>query len=136
MCLTDKCGVPKNSVLGPNLGPVLFAVLFQHIVSSLTNCRAHLYADDTVLHCVADSVHLAVEDLQRSFNILQGTLKDLRLVLNADEIKFMLFSRASATDLDYGLMIDKITEYKYLSIWIDEKLTLKFHTYNLVCWLK
>lgn len=40
-----------------------------------------MYVDDTVLYYVADSVYLAVENLQRSFNILQDALQDLWLRL-------------------------------------------------------
>ena len=62
--------------------------------------------------------------------MLQEALKDLRLKLNVDKTKFMLFSRARA--IDYininistmnKLMIERVTEYKYLGIWIDEKLS-------------
>lgn len=50
----------------------------------------------------------------------------------------MLFSRARGIDYDdlnistsNGLMIQRVTEYKYHAIWIEEKLTVKFHIDNL-----
>jgi hypothetical protein len=51
----------------------------------------------------------------------------------------MCFSRARPTDFDdftittnNGFLIKSVTEYKYLSIWIDDKLTFNFHIKNSV----
>ena len=100
----------------------------------LSNCSCHLYADDTVLYCTADSIKEALENLQRSFNVLQDALVGLRLMLNVSKTKFMLFSRSKnicyndlrITSMN-GADIERVTEYKYLGIWIDEKLTFKHH---------
>lgn len=36
----------------------------------------------------------AIENLQRSFNLIQDTLSDLRLALNSEKSSFMFFSKA------------------------------------------
>ena len=137
--LTVTNGVPQGSILGP----VLFTIYINNIVSSLLNCHAHLYADDTVLYCISDSVQQSVQNLQSSFNTLQNCLVDLRLVLNTEKTKYMCFSRARITHFNdliihtnNGSHIERVTEYKYLGIWIDEKLSFTFHIKNLVCRLR
>lgn len=46
------------------------------------DCKAHFYADDTILYTYAPSVEQAVSDLQCAFEYVQKSLKKLRLVLN------------------------------------------------------
>lgn len=60
-----------------------------------------------MLYHVAYHGHLAVENWQGFFNILQDVLKDLRLVVNDDKPKLVLSSRARAieyTDLYISTM--------------------------------
>ena len=128
--LTVTKGVPQGSVLGP----VLFTIYINELVSSLSGCHAHLYADDTILYCISDSPLAATAKLQLGFNLLQHALAELKLVLNSGKTKFMLFSRARNIDHSSlhistvdGSSIERVTEYKYLGIWLDEQLSFKTH---------
>lgn len=121
-------GVPQGSILGP----VLFTIYINNITSSITNCNAHLYADDTVLYCFSNTAHSATQILQQAFDNLQNALCNLKLVLNANKTKYMLFSRArDIVDIaDNGLhvatinghSIERVSQYKYLGIWLDQKV--------------
>lgn len=123
-------GVPQGSVLGP----ILFTIFINDIVSSLSSSRVHLYADDTILYCTANTITLAIDSLQQAFNTLQKSLFNLKLVLNPNKTKFMLFSKAKGiksgafhlTTLT-GCDIEQVPVYKYLGIWIDENLNFSFH---------
>ena len=132
-------GVPQGSVLGP----VLFTIYINNIVSRLKDCQSHLYADDTIIYCTADSVHQALRNLQQAFNTVQDELCSLKLVLNATKTKFMLFTRAKNVDYNSlhinavnGDSIERVAQYKYLGIWLDEKLSFKFHIADLTTKLR
>ena len=89
---------------------------------------------------MAPSLAQACSSLQQCFNRLQVVFSSLRLVLNANKTKVMHFtkSRSSLTPTSLnistleGKCIEKVSAYKYLGIWIDEKLTFKVHIENLV----
>lgn len=119
--LTLSKGVSQGSILGP----VLFTLYINSVTSNIRNCNAHLYPDDTILFCSADTAHLAIQTLQQAFDQLQYTLSNLKLVLNSKKTKYMLFSKIKDVN-DSGLSfttltgqsIERVSEYKYLGIWV------------------
>uniref|UniRef100_A0A3B1IPA0 Reverse transcriptase domain-containing protein n=1 Tax=Astyanax mexicanus TaxID=7994 RepID=A0A3B1IPA0_ASTMX len=136
---SDFLAISKGVSQGSILGPVLFNIYINDIAASVSSldCKIHLYADDTILYCSADSIHAAVIKLQNSFNALQIALNNHKLVLNAKKTKLMLFSRSLNSDVNCvnfttlaGSTIERVTEYKYLGIWLDE--TFKPHINKLV----
>ncbi|KAF7643591.1 hypothetical protein LDENG_00236790, partial [Lucifuga dentata] len=137
--------ISKDVPQGTIPGPILFSIYINNITSCLTECKFHLYADDTILYCFADSVQLAAEKLQHSFNIIQDALFNHKLVLNVNKTKFMIFSRAKDTEYKNihistvsGSSIERVSEYKYkyLGILVDEKFTFKSHIESLVSKLR
>ena len=124
-------GVPQGSILGP----VLFTIYINNILTALgDSCKAHLYADDTIIYCTADSLESANLKLQHAFDHLQRAFKELKLVLNASKTKVMFFTKSRNIDvnsfqisLSNGSILERVKEYKYLGLWIDEKLTFKHH---------
>jgi len=78
----------------------------------------------------------AIELLQDSFLSLQFPLLKLILVLNA--IKYMVFTH-SRTKITVppiltleGNCIERVNSYKYLGLWLDERLGLNIHIENLL----
>ena len=76
---------------------------------------------------------------QQSFNILQDNFSDLNLVLNAVKTKLMVFSRSRTVDKNdvliiskNGVTIERVSSYKYLGVWIDDKMTFNYHIDDLV----
>ena len=76
--------------------------------------------------------------LRNAFVFVQNTLQ-LKLVLNADETKLMLFTSSRARPQNVpsvvtleGSVIQVVTSYRYLGFLIEDSLTFKPHVLYLV----
>ncbi len=127
-------GVPQGSILAP----VLFSLYINDMGQEIKTAKIHLYADDTIIYTVAQSMNHAIELLQDSFRSLQFSLIKLKLVLNANKTKNMFFTRCRTKitvppiltlEGDY---IERVNSYKYLGIWLDERLGFNIHIENLL----
>ena len=129
--------IDKGVLQGSVLGPTLFIIYINKIASTLS--QVHLNADDTVLYCSADTIHCAINRLQLPFYIKEKQLSDLKLVLNCAKTKWIICTKVRSADFNSlklcyrnGTTLERVTSYKYLGIWVDEKLDFKTHVNHLV----
>lgn len=133
-------GVPQWSVLGP----LLFTIYINNIDHNVHNVKFHYYADDTVIYSSASTPNQALSQLQFAFDIVQRNLFELKLVLNVDKTKFMLFSKSKPISKNnllpittsQGSEIEFVSQYRYLGILIDDALSFGPHVEQLVKRLK
>uniref|UniRef100_A0A8C5N2E5 Reverse transcriptase domain-containing protein n=1 Tax=Gouania willdenowi TaxID=441366 RepID=A0A8C5N2E5_GOUWI len=137
--VTVHKGVPQGSVLGP----LLFILYINNVEENVSDANMHFYADDTIIYCFGSSLEQAVNSLQKAFVSVQHSLINLKLVLNAEKTKLMLFSNHKkvpqappvVSTLE-GNVIEVVHEYKYLGVVIDDSLTFKLFIDKLVRKLK
>ncbi len=130
--LTINKGVPQSSVLASTLFSIYINNIYQVICSQKT--YIHIYADDPILYVVGSSYDEVLKQAQDSFNKIQEAFNDLNLVLNSTKTKVMWFGKKQQNNKDIitpdGAIIEVVSSYKYLRIWLDISLTFTTHITN------
>ena len=121
-------GVPQGSILGP-----LLFLLFINDLPSVTNFNVKLFADDTFLSLEADNYNEIFKKSNIELKKISRWLTANKLTLNVSKTKYMIIHRRKgklnvkpAIKFN-GKKLEKCTSYKYLGIFLDEKLNWKVH---------
>jgi hypothetical protein len=126
-------GVPQGSILGPTL----FSVFINDLPSVLPPDSTVLFADDTAMFIVSDSIPALQSSLQTCLNLANLWLEKNGLKLNASKTKSMIIH--SYKKLQKGLMlcfnghaVDQVCCFKYLGVLVNDILTWSDRI-NMIC---
>ena len=126
--LTFENGTPQGSVLSPTL----FNLLMEDIVQQPFHCATKVlsYADDLVLISTIPSQ----DSLERDLGLIEDRCEYLGLKISAEKSCAMAVQTNSVQPYHLelqGRRIHWVTEYKYLGIVIDKRLSMRKHLFVL-----
>lgn len=135
--ITNENGVPQGSTLGP----LLFLIYINDIISAVKICQLHLFADDALLYFCSKDLRSLVDIINTELNNIVEWCNSNILKLNASKTKFMLIGNNRNYD-DFnknnykikieGVQIEVIEKFKYLGIVIDKNLIFKDHAQYII----
>ena len=120
--LTQNLGVVQGSKCGP-----LFFDIYSSEFSILCEESQHiLYADDTCIVCVANTLESLTETVNRKLKLVSEWCRFNKICLEPSKSKFILISNrlnvnVSQIKLD-GELMEEVNSFKYLGIMFDNKL--------------
>ncbi len=127
-----SCGVPQGSILGP----LLFIIYLNDIVSSSSFFSFFMYADDTNLLASHKNFHDLIKTANAELDRISTWLKANKLSLNIDKTNYILFKNKHNTHVSYpevslikidGTFISNVTHTKFLGIILDDSLSWSQH---------
>ncbi|KAL9986631.1 hypothetical protein ACROYT_G000802 [Oculina patagonica] len=123
-------GVPQGSILGS----LLFVLLINDLPTRLKICGSLMYADETVLFHSSRDVHAIEKALSSDLEVVENWLGDNSLFLNKTKTERVLFGTAArlSSETNFSIyvsgdLIKRVSEYKYLSVVLDDALSWNAH---------
>ena len=87
--LNVTCRIPQGSVLGP----MLFALYTNDLPSAVTSGSIFMYANDTTVYCIGDTVNNTVTSLNRALSELNNWCLENSLTAHSAKCKAILLRR-------------------------------------------
>ena len=128
-------GVPQGSILGP----LLFILHVNDLPEAVIRCNLLMYADDTVLFYSASQASIIEEKLNEELSVIERWLYKNSLFLNVSKTEAMLFGTSprlskvnSFVITGNGSPIKRVSQFKYLGVVFDERLSWNDHVKYIV----
>ena len=134
--ILNTCGVPQGS----NLGPLLFLIYIYDLPNCLKFTKASMFADDTNMHCQADSAANIAAMINSDLNNVHQWLLSNKLTLSVEKTDYMIIGSRQRlnqilTNPDIVMgdnKMNKVSNKTFLGVILDEQLNWHDHTTNNV----
>ena len=126
---SDLIQTDTGVVQGSTLGPLLFNMFIDPILKLSLGSRIQLFADDIVLYAAASDISSLQDRLASDLLVVSEWLRNNDLILNINKSKYMTVAKSNF-DLNLNinnLLIEKVYNFKYLGIIINNDLKIDNH---------
>lgn len=129
--LQVQAGVPQGSVLGP----LLFLLYMNDIISADLRAFLTLFADDTTILVSGLNIADVLAKAAEVMSFIQNWFKTNKLCLNQTKTSYIYFNSPHSSlphIKTLNLSISPTAEVKFLGLVVDSKLTWKTHIQSLI----
>ena len=119
-------GTPQGSIMSP----VLFNLMLSDLKIRENEIKISIYADDIAIWSSNKNLTLLQRKMQRAIDEIAIWCSLWKVDISAQKSAVIVFSNKQKNDVDLlldGNKIKQYTEYKFLGMWFDHKLTWKKH---------
>ena len=124
-------GTPQGSCLGP----LLFLIFCNDLHLQLSLCNSILFADDTTIYKSHSNLRYLKWCVEEDLKAVSDWLRANKLTLNVNKTVCLMFPK-NQKPIEISITLDdqpikKVTETKFLGVWIDTKLNWTSHLNKL-----
>lgn len=131
-CTSSMRQMTLGVAQGSKLGPLMYLVYTNDLGDLPLEGKVMMYADDVAILYRCVSKEALMFQLHHDMDLVSAYFRVNRLVLNVSKSKIMYFGarslRVASDDLVFdGCVIERVSEFRYLGLVLDSKLSFRRH---------